>query len=93
MTTTVGPSQRPACVTAVAAPVSPPWRWRCRRAAHGGPRAQLQRETPISAVTVLVAFGWVALVSRMRQHGTFRRQVTRFGQVPGKAVLAPCPAG
>ena len=50
-------------------------------------------ETPISAVSVLVIFGWVALVSRMRQRtGTFRRQVTRFGQVLGKAVLAGCPA-
>jgi hypothetical protein len=50
-------------------------------------------ETPISAVSVLVIFGWVALVSPMRQRtGTFRR-VTRFGQVLGQAVLAGLPGG
>ena len=47
-------------------------------------------ETPISAVSVLVIFGWVALVSRMRQRtGTFGRQVTRFGQVLARPSWRP----
>ena len=45
-------------------------------------------ETPISAVSVLLIFGWVALVSRMLAGtGTFRPQVTRFGQLLGQAAL------
>ena len=47
-------------------------------------------ETPISAVSVLVIFGWVALVSRMRQcTGTIRRQVTRFRQVLARPSWRP----
>jgi hypothetical protein len=46
-------------------------------------------ETPISAASVLVIFGWVALVSRMLAgSGAFRPRVTRFGWLLGKVVVA-----
>jgi hypothetical protein len=46
-------------------------------------------ETPISVASVLVIFGWVALVSRMLAGGgAFRSRVTRFGQLLGQAVVA-----
>jgi hypothetical protein len=45
--------------------------------------------TPISSVSVLLIFGWAALVSRMlRGSGTFRPRVTRFGLILGQAALA-----
>ena len=45
--------------------------------------------TPISAASVLVLFGWVALVSRMLAgSGAFRPRVTRFGQLLGRAAVA-----
>jgi hypothetical protein len=44
--------------------------------------------TPISAVSILLIFGWVTLVSRMLAGtGTFRPRVTRFGQRLGQAAL------